>query len=147
MGSIINPSRTDEENILIGAIGCQADKTLDAVNAFMGLLENMPINETRWNSAQSSILSNYRTNPVPYRSTPGFIYDTYKLGLKTDPRKSRFENVEKAKLSILEEFYNSTIKPNAKLLSIVGDSSKIDINELEKIGPVTRVQADQLFTR
>ena len=34
-----NPPRPNEENILVGAIGCQADKTLEAVNAFMELLE------------------------------------------------------------------------------------------------------------
>ena len=48
-----NPPRPDE-NILIGAIGCQADKTLEAVNAFMELLEEMPINDTRWESAHTS---------------------------------------------------------------------------------------------
>ena len=41
----------NEENVLVGAIGCQADKTLDAVEAFMELLEKMPINDTRWESA------------------------------------------------------------------------------------------------
>jgi len=45
------PSRPDEENILVGSIGCQADKTIEAVLAFMELLENMPINQTRWESA------------------------------------------------------------------------------------------------
>ena len=44
------PSRPEDENILVGAIGCQADKTLEAVHAFIELLDNMPINETRWNS-------------------------------------------------------------------------------------------------
>ena len=69
-----NPPRPNEENILIGAIGCQADKTLEAVNAFMELLEEMPINDTRWESAHTSLLSTYRTNPIGYRSTPSFVY-------------------------------------------------------------------------
>ena len=76
------PSRPDEENILVGSIGCQADKTLNAVHAFMELLENMPINQTRWESAHSSILSTYRTTPLPYRGTAGYIYDIQALGHK-----------------------------------------------------------------
>ena len=36
------PSRPEEENILVGAIGCQADKTLEAVRAFLSLLEICP---------------------------------------------------------------------------------------------------------
>ena len=58
------PSRPGEENVLVGSIGCQADKTLDAVHAFVKLLKEMPISEPRWKSAYTSILSNYRTSPI-----------------------------------------------------------------------------------
>jgi len=141
------PSLPEEENLLVGSIGCQADKTIEAVVAFMDLLENMPINQTRWESAHSSILSSYRTNPIPYRGTPGFVYDVTALGLSGDPRKNRFKIVEEADIKTLEEFYKNSIKPKAKLLSIVGDSRKIDLKELEKIGPVTLIQKEQLFNR
>ena len=141
------PSHSDEENILVGSIGCQADKTIEAVSAFMDLLEKMPINQTRWDSAHSSILSSYRTNPIPYRGTGGFVYDVSTLGLANDPRKSRFERTSKADITTLREFYDNSIRPQAKLLSIVGDSSKIDLNELEKIGPVVQIESEQLFKR
>lgn len=142
-----NPARPNEENILVGAIGCQADKTLDAVEAFMDLLEKMPINETRWQSAHSSILSTYRTNPIGYRSTPSFVYDVNKLGLSGDPRKNRYEIIRKAKINLLEEFYEREIQTRAKLLSIVGDSAKIDLDKLSEFGPVKKVSAEKLFTR
>jgi len=142
-----NPTRPNEENILIGAIGCQADKTIDAVNAFMGLLEDMPINENRWESAHASILSTYRTNPIGYRSTPSFVYDVRTLGLDMDPRKNRYEALRSAQIKLLTDFYNEEIKPKAKLLSIVGDSGKIDLEKLAEIGPITKVKAEDLFTR
>ena len=113
----------------------------------MDLLEKMPINQTRWDSAHSSILSSYRTNPIPYRGTGGFVYDVGTLGLANDPRKSRFERTSKADITTLREFYDNSIRPQAKLLSIVGDSSKIDLNELGKIGPVLRIESEQLFKR
>ena len=53
----------------------------------MELLENMPINQTRWESAHSSILSTYRTTPLPYRGTAGYIYDIQALGHKEDLEK------------------------------------------------------------
>jgi predicted Zn-dependent peptidase len=141
------PSLPEEENLLVGSIGCQADKTIEAVVAFMDLLENMPINQTRWQSAHSSLLSSYRTNPIPYRSTPGFVYDVMALGLSGDPRRDRFKIVEGADIKTLEEFYNNSIKPKAKLLSIVGDSNKIDLKELEKIGTISLIKEEQLFNR
>ena len=142
-----SPSRPNDENILIGAIGCQADKTLEAVEAFLGLLEEMPINQTRWESAHSSLLSTYRTNPIGYRSTPGFVYDFGALGLEGDPRKARFKALRDADMNLLKEFYEKEIKPKAKLLSIVGDSARIDLDKLSEFGPVKKVTAEDLFNR
>ena len=142
-----SPSRPEDENILVGAIGCQADKTLEAVNAFIELLDNMPINETRWNSAHTAILSSYRTNPISSRSIPGFVYDFNNLGLAEDPRSVRYESLQTSKINSLREFYEEEIQPKSILLSIVGDSNKIDLEELKKIGPVTEIQPEQLFNR
>jgi predicted Zn-dependent peptidase len=90
------PSRPQDENILVGAIGCQADKTIEAVNAFIELLDEMPINQTRWDSAHAAILSAYRTNPISSRSIPSFAYDFNALGLKADPRSNRYDSPTKS---------------------------------------------------
>ena len=141
------PSRPQDENILVGAIGCQADKTIEAVNAFIELLDGMPINQTRWDSAHAAILSAYRTNPISSRSIPGFAYDFNALGLKDDPRSNRYDSLQKADIDSLRGFYEKEIQPKSILLSIVGDSKKIDLNELKKIGPLTEVKPEQLFSR
>ena len=75
------------------------------------------------------------------------VYDVNALGLQGDPRKDRFEQMNNSTMETLSEFYQNSIKPKAKLLSIVGDSTKIDLAELEKIGPVTKINTEQLFTR
>ena len=141
------PSRPQDENILVGAIGCQADKTIEAVNAFIELLDEMPINQTRWESAHAAILSAYRTNPISSRSIPGFVYDFNALGLEEDPRTNRYDSLQKAGIDSLRGFYEKEIQPKSILLSIVGDSKKIDLNELKKIGPLTEVKPEQLFNR
>ena len=141
------PSRPSEENILVGAIGCQADKTLEAVDAFIELLDDMPINQTRWDSAHSSVLSSYRTNPLGSRSVPGFVYDCKALGIQEDPRKHRYGKIKALDMENLRHFYNSEIKPKSILISVVGDSERIDLEELSKVGPVKQIKPDQLFNR
>ena len=141
------PSRPEDENILVGAIGCQADKTLEAVDAFIELLHEMPINETRWNSAHAAILSAYRTNPIASRSIPGFVYDFNALGIDKDPRSQRYEKLKGSDINSLKSFYKKEIQPKPILLSIVGDSEKIDLDELRKFGPLTEVKPKQLFNR
>ncbi len=141
------PSRPTEENILVGAIGCQADKTLEAVHAFLKLLKDMPLNQARWKSAHSSILSAYRTNPIPSRNIPGFVYDYRALGLDGDPRHLRYSKIKTFGMENLREFYELEIQPKSILLSLVGDSAKIDLIELGKIGPVSQIKPEQLFRR
>ncbi|MBN38659.1 MAG: hypothetical protein CMI29_09370, partial [Opitutae bacterium] len=69
------------------------------------------------------------------------------LGLSGDPRKNRYEILRKAEINLLEEFYEREIQTRAKLLSIVGDSAKIDLDKLSEFGPVKKVSAEKLFTR
>ena len=141
------PSRPDEENVMVGSIGCQADKTIDAMEAFIGLLKEMPVSNTRWSSAHASLLSAYRTNPITSRAIPKFVYDVDTLGLKIDPRESRFKNLSKAKIDGFEKFYQNKIKAKSILFSVVGDSTRIDMEALEKFGPFTQVTAKELFRR
>ncbi|MDA7822508.1 insulinase family protein [Opitutales bacterium] len=141
------PSRPDEENVMVGSIGCQADKTIDAMEAFIGLLKEMPVSNTRWSSAHASLLSAYRTNPITSRAIPKFVYDVDTLGLKIDPRESRFKNLSKAKIDGFEKFYQDKIKAKSILFSVVGDSTRIDMEALEKFGPFTQVSAKELFRR
>ena len=141
------PSRPDEENVMVGSIGCQADKTIDAMEAFIGLLKEMPVSNTRWSSAHASLLSAYRTNPITSRAIPKFVYDVDTLGLKIDPRESRFKNLSKAKIDGFEKFYQDKIKTKSILFSVVGDSTRIDMEALEKFGPFTQVTAKELFRR
>jgi predicted Zn-dependent peptidase len=141
------PARPNEENVLVGSIGCQADKTIDAVNAFLELLRKMPVSENRWSSAHSSLISNYRTNKISSRAIPRFVYDVNALGLDMDPRASRFEKLNSLKISDFKNFYDQQIKSNPILFSIIGDSSKIDMESLEKYGLIKRIEPDALFRR
>ena len=141
------PSRQNEENVLVGSIGCQADKTLDAVDAFIALLKDMPLSQNRWSSAQTSLLSTYRTNPVASRAIPGFVYDVDGMGLEMDPRETRYQKLQSLGIKDFENFYSEKIKPRPILFSIVGDSTKIDLTKLEKLGTLTKVEAKDLFRR
>jgi hypothetical protein len=120
---------------------------LDAVHAFLSLLKDMPLSTNRWSSAQTSLISTYRTNPIASRAIPGFVYDVDALGLKMDPRESRYQKLEAANMKDFANFYSEKIKSRPILFSIVGDSTKIDQSKLEKLGTLTRVEAKDLFRR
>jgi predicted Zn-dependent peptidase len=145
-GHYFPASRPEDENIMVGSIGCQADKTIDAVKTFLGLMEQMPLGQKRFDSARRALESTYRTSNVPFRSVPGIVIDWENLGLETDPRKKRFPMIEAATIDTLKAFYEKEIQPRPKLISIVGDSSKIDMEALAKFGEIIIVEADKIFS-
>src|SRR6185503_18499429 len=54
-----NGGRKGEQNVMVGAIGCQADKTPDALDAFINLMENLPTSPERFNETRDSVISRY----------------------------------------------------------------------------------------
>ena len=67
------------------------------------------------------------------------------MGFETDPRRARYQQLQNASMEDLLEFQEQHVKNRAKLISIVGDLSIIDVEELEQFGTVQEIQVDQLF--
>jgi hypothetical protein len=67
--------------------------------------------------------------------------------LNGDPRENRYKALKEADISSLRKFYAEEIKPQNILISIVGDSAKIDLGKLKEFGPLTQVKVGELFNR
>ena len=141
----VEGARVNDENLMIGVIQCQADKTVDALQAFFDLFDAMPQSEERFAEASQAIVNLYRTSPIGFRNLIGSVRGWERRGLQGDPRKQRFAQVQAAQIGDMLAFYESHIKGKPKLVSIVGDSSKFDAGELAKLGKVTTVDEDTIF--
>ena len=100
----------------------------------------MPINQyIHGNLLILQYLAPSRTTPLPYRAQLAIIVIIQALGHKEDPSKEiAFERTSKSvQKSFWKTFTKTRYSQKSKLLSIVGDSSKIDLSELEKIGPIS----------
>ncbi len=140
-----NGSRKGEQNLMTGGIGTQTDKTLDAVEAFLGLLDNLPASPERFQAARAAILMRYRTGKIGFREVLGAVRSWERLEVPIDPRKARFEKVQRAGLDLVLQFHREHLKGKPKLISIVGDKSKMDLDRLQKRGTVTALELQDLF--
>lgn len=137
--------RENAENLMLGAIGTQTDKTVDALNAFVDLIDNMPQSEQRFDESVNSLLNRYRTSKLSFREVIGAVRGWELLGLEGDPRQQRYAQLQSVQLGDLVEFQETHVKERAKLISVVGDLSIIDTEELAQFGTVKQVQVDDLF--
>ncbi len=143
----LSGSRKNDENLMIGMIGCQADKTPDAVDAFLDLFDNLPESPDRFREAVESIVNRYRTSKLGYRSIIGSVRSWERLGVPIDPRKKRFEDIQKADMATLLGFHREHVKGRPKLISIVGDKAKIDMERIAKHGAIVEISEDQIFVK
>ncbi len=132
-------------NYMVGGMGTQADKTPEAVAAFVGLLDDIPSSPERFTAAQLSVLNKYRTERLGFRSVLGAVRGWERKGLAGDPRSWRFEQIQASDLDEVLEFYRQHVQGRPKLISITGDKSKMDFEALAAQGEIVELSLDALF--
>ncbi|MBI3417271.1 MAG: insulinase family protein [Verrucomicrobia bacterium] len=137
--------RVREQNVMIGGISCQTDKTMDAVDAFLDLLDQLPKSEDRFKETFDGVLTSYRSSKLGFREVLGAVRSWERLQVPVDPRRTRYEKIQKGDLAQVMEFHRANLKARPKLISIVGDKKKIDLERLGKQAKVTEVSLKDIF--
>jgi predicted Zn-dependent peptidase len=137
--------RVNDENVVTGYIGTQSDKTCEAVEAFLNLFTNIPISEERFGKTVESLVNLYCTSKITFRGVAGAVISWEHLGLKDDPRKARLESIRKEKMDDLVKFHTDHIKNAPRIMGIVGDKSRIDMERLAKSGKIVNVKKEEIF--
>ena len=138
-------SRKGDANVMVGSIGCQADKTTEALGVFLQLIDNMPQSKERFAEAQGSEINSMRTSRLGFRDVLGVVRHWERQGVIIDPRAWRFERIQQAGLDDVLEFHADHVAGRPKLVTIVGDLAKMDRAALEGFGTVREVGIEQIF--
>ncbi|MDQ8202757.1 insulinase family protein [Pelagicoccus sp. SDUM812003] len=134
-----------EENLVMSFIGTQADKTVDSIAAYLDLWNGMPRSEDRFSVVMNSLDNQYRVSQIGFRNILDAVKSWERLGLEGDPRDERYQEVLQGSLDELFEFYQSRIKDQPKLISILGPSSAIDMEKLSQFGAIEKVEISDIF--
>ena len=137
--------RKGEQNVMIGGISCQTDKTMDAVDAFLELLDQLPKSEDRFKETLDGVLNSYRSSKLGFREVLGAVRSWERLEVPVDPRQARYDKIQKGSLDQVLEFHQANLKARPKLISIVGDKKKIDLERLGKQAKVAEVTLKDIF--
>ncbi len=138
-------SRVGVQNMAWGGMGTQADKTAEAIEAYLELHDQMPVTQERFDAAKAALVNTYKNGKTGFREVLGTVRSWERLGLNPDPRKARFEVIKQADLNTLTGFHGKHIKGLPRLISIVGDTSKIDVGRLSKIAQPEYVTLEDIF--
>ncbi len=134
-----------DDTQLWGRLGCQADKTTEAVKLMQSLFQDFPGSEKRFRETAKSIEESYRTNPVPFRSIPGAVIGWEDQGLADgDPGPKRFERSLKYTLPELQSFAQR-FKTKPLTVWILGHRDRVGLDGLKTLGEFEEKPLDALF--
>lgn len=130
---------------LIAYIGCQGDKTNDAVPVMVDLLKNMPSKPDRMEALRRSLQLKVVTNFPDFRQVPFRVFD-YKLGgFTADPHQQAYEVYADLEMEDIEAFYQKNIQSKPYVITIYGDKKRIDMNKLKPYGEIIELETEDFI--
>ncbi len=145
-GYVTRPRWKGDNNLVVGLIASQADKADAAVTKFIELFDKLPSSATRFKESQDSMIENYRAQRTGFRNVVPTVLLLDRQGIDFNPNKLTYEALPDMTLEKLIAFHMNHIMKQPKRISIVGDRSRINMDALKKIGPVTELTVKDVFT-
>ena len=141
------PALQGKECFFYGYVGTQSDKVVDAIDVYMDILTNMPIDSTNFESLRAALRQSAQSAKPSMRGKAQTFQYWQKLGYTDDPAKVNAQHIEDLKFSELENFYKENIQGKPVTIILMGDPKKIDIKAIEKkMGcKVTKLTPGRLF--
>ena len=130
-----------------GYIGTQSDKVVDAISAYMDIINDMPVDSTNMEALRAALRQAGQTaKPHMRDKAPTFEY-WKRLGYLDDPARINAAAIDALTIEDIQAFYEQNIKGKPMTIVLMGDPKKIDLKAIQtKLGcKVTKVSPAKLF--
>ncbi len=144
-GYSILPFDTSKPAYFKGVLGTQADKTIEALEVYTGLLNNMPEKPERMDIIKRNLKQSINNKRAGFRSLSQNIPYWKYVSCTEDPNKLLYENADTMSFENVKDFYTKYIHNKKIIITIVGDKKRIDFNQLAQFGTVTELKHKDIF--
>jgi len=134
-----------KDNRFRGFVGCQSDKTNEAIEVMDSLINFMPEKPDRMERIISSLTEKSQSARPNFRYILGSYEYWMRVGYTEDPNKVMGEKYADLTFEDIVNIQKTELKDKPLVITIVGDVSKFDIDRLKEIGEVTMVKAKKLY--
>ncbi len=126
-------------------VATQADKMINASQAMLELLNNMPKSEIQFNATKEAIMQGYQTDRINRTGIFWSYLSNKDKGIDYDLRKDIYEKVDKMTIDEFEVFFNSHISNKKHSMFILGNKELIDIENLKQFGEIEYLTLEEIF--
>ncbi len=132
-------------NYFEGYIGCQADKTNEAIDVMLQLINNMPVKPERMERIRSSLIEESQSSKPNFRNLLDKVETWKQEGYESDPNEIYLEKYNEIQFEDIMKLYKTEIQNKPLIITIVGDVKSFDLKKLAEYGEVINVKQSELF--
>lgn len=135
----------NDDSALWAMVQPQPDKVLDALPAFLTLLQATRVDGVALDAARGKVREGLRTQRPEPGIVPLVVSEWRHEGLRTDPRAMTWAGVDAVDPAAMQALLED-IAAGPAFITIVGDTSRIELDALAKLGRVQMHEPATLFS-
>lgn len=139
-GSFIAPIQKNKPGYFYAYIGCQVDKTNEAVGVLDSIMKHLPQKPERIDLIRSGLINSITSNYPNFRSLSPRIAYGKELGYSESPLKKEFELYKNLQFNDINRFYEQNILHRPRIITIYGNLKKIDLKQLQNFGEIQKLR-------
>lgn len=144
-GSQVSPKRPNNEAYLSGYVGCQADKTLEAIEVMKGLIENTPEKREREAEVRDALVQQAYTQRPEFRYLSEYVAGWRHWGYHQDPAQLKLAAYQRLDFDRMMEQYKRAFAGEPVSIAIVANPRDVKPEELAKFGKVIKVKREKFY--
>lgn len=143
--TVRKPRVEEGQFYMSGYIGCQADKTIDAIQAMLDLLQKMPVKPERMELMRAALINKTLTSQPSFRYLASRIEYWKEQGFEVDPRFVLLENYKSMSFEDVLKFYNTYIKESSVMITVLGDEKRFDKEALSQFANIIELKKKDIL--
>ena len=141
----INPSFKDMPEYFLTHIITQNDKMMDCVYQFHNILDTIPQSETAFRIAKEALTKRLATQRTTKFGLINAWLAAQRLGIDYDLSERIYNALPGLTLQDIVRFEQQQMAHKPYRYVILGDEKELDMEALEKIGPIRKVSTEEIF--
>ena len=139
-GAFINPIRKNNPGTFYSYVGCQGDKTLDAIGVMNNILKQMPEKPERIEMIKAGLINSVSSNFPDFRSISSRIDRGRQMGYIQSPLVDEYKLYGTLTFNDIVSFYKSNIQSQNRVITVYGNAQMIDKKKLAEYGNVIELK-------
>ena len=145
-GRYILPNNPKANTMMLCGLSTQADKSEEAIDVFLELLQNMPQKPERVENIKNGMVKSVNASRTSFRSGPSSVATWQLMGYNEDPKIKALNYVENQfEFDEIVNFYKNQIEKNKVVICVVGNKKTIGKDTLAKYGKVIELKTKDVM--